>query len=149
MSRNIDPHSVLSEEEIQYLTDRGRMDVLAENAAWLISTGAPEEDTTSTEGSETLESTESTENTESANSPEGEDTGVSDDSGAGETGVLARVAPVEYNKLTRKDMLAIIDQRNAERPENGLPLLQGNTVTAKNELVATLLADDALIASRQ
>lgn len=36
MSRTIDPESVLSQEEIDYLAARGREDVLAQNAAYLI-----------------------------------------------------------------------------------------------------------------
>lgn len=36
MSRIIDPESVLTEEEVAYLTARGREDVLAQNAAFLI-----------------------------------------------------------------------------------------------------------------
>lgn len=137
MSRNIDPHSVLTEEEVRYLTARGRFDVLAENAAYLITAEhAPD-------------GSESTENPEPVDPAQDSTSGSSDDSGAGEGDGLAQVEVVDYGKLKRDALEALFAERNADRPDNGLPLIAAESTATKPDLIAILLADDALLASRQ
>lgn len=138
MSRRINPQSVLSEDEIAYLTDRGQFGVLAENAAYLITigAGAPEDP-------------ESIVASEADISPESSETADSDESEANDSGSLAHVETVEYSKLKKDELQSLFTERNADRPENGLPLLALDLTANKSELVAALLADDAMVAARQ
>lgn len=113
MSRVIDPEGVLTEDEIAYLTARGREDVLARNAAFLInrhSTDLVDGDTAATVEDDSTE----------ADVPDGQLVTV----------VPEPAEPVNYKSLNKPELVELVQSRGLE------------TDGTKEELIARLEESD-------
>lgn len=127
MSRQINPESVLSEDEIRYLEERGHETVLAQNAAYLINRHDEEAET----GSQTPEGSGDGDTGGDGSTPASDD----DNTGSESDG------PGLYDTLKKDQLTAEIARRNAEREGTEAPQIEP-TGSNKPELIAALEADD-------